>query len=199
MICASKKLQDDIKDMATSLLALKKESEEIYKAYWATDANTKVSALENDTDAATSSTKLTKGNYTNGLSLAEDVEDFFGNEAITQTDYPANCLKIIYSDAATPAKLSEATEQIGARVVQMAQDCLTLRKTCFDILKFYSAHNLDDILGVLSNEDVIPGSSMSKADLNSGITMIEQFKKMMNNEAVTAGDYAATLAKWELY
>jgi hypothetical protein len=38
---------------------------------------------------------------------------------------------------------------------------------------------------------------MTSSELSAAITLIEQFKKMINNEAVTTGNYVSTLAKWE--
>jgi hypothetical protein len=199
MIDVNKKLQIDIKSVVDSMILLKEESSDIYKAYWSTDANTQVGGLASGDDAATESSKLTKTNYLNGITLCEDLEDFFGNEAVTTTDYLQNCEKIRYSDAGTPTKLSEATEGLGERIQQVAIDCIVLLQQCRNILQVYSANEVSDMITNLDPERPLGGCQLTASDMNSGITLVEQFKKMLSNEAVSTGDYASTLAKWVKY
>ena len=80
---------------------------------------------------------------------------------------------------------------------QVALDCVELFKKCKNVLEAYSGNEVGDMIANLDIQRHIPGSEMTKDELSSGIVIVEQFKKMINAEAVTQGDYAATLAKWQ--
>jgi len=192
----TKKLQVEIASVVESMLTMKEEVKSIGKAYWSTNANTLVGAL-GSTDAATLSTKLTKTEYLAGITLCEDLEDFFTNDAVTTTGYQASCMLLKYGSHATGTKLSEATEDIGTRMKQVGVDCLELFKKCRNILEMYANNEVGDMIANLDTQRMIPGSEMTKDVLSSGVTLVEQFKKLINNEAVTTGDYSATLAKWQ--
>lgn len=49
---------------------------------------------------------------------------------------------------------------------------------------------------VLISTRVIPGSDRTKSELEAGVTLVEQFKKLLNNETAIQADYSATLAMW---
>lgn len=191
-----KLLQVSIKEVVESMITIKEEVRDIVKAYWSTDANTLVSALENASDAATLSTKLTKSNYINAVTIVSELNDFFSNADVTQADHIQNCHLIKYSSAVTPTKLSESTEMIGERMLQVVLDCLEIFKKCNNILKIYTSEQMDVVVSGWDAQRMIPSSSMSTSCLSSGIVLIEQFKKMFNNEVVTTADYASTLALW---
>lgn len=191
-------LQEHIAEVAESMMLIEEESKDIGKVYWSTDANTVIGAL-GASDAATLATTLTKTEYLSGVTLAEELEDFFFNEAVSTSDYIQNCEKIKYGSAATGVNRGNATEALGSRIYQVALDCIELYKSCRHILRLYSQNEVGDMIANLDTHRIIPGSEMTRDELNSGITLVEQFKKMMNNEAVTQGDYSATLAKWHRF
>jgi hypothetical protein len=175
---------------------MKEETKDIGKTYWSTDANTKITAA-GDTDAVTLSTHLIKTEYVSGVTLCEALTNFFGNAAVSTSDYLQSCQKIRYGSAAAPTKLSEATEDLGNRMYQVACNCIEIFKECRVILEIYSNNEIGDMIANLDVQRMIPGSEMTKDQLSSAITLVEQFKKMLNNEAVSTGDYAASLAKWQ--
>lgn len=188
-------LQTEIKDMMDSWETMKDESVDISKAYWSTDATTQISSAS-ATQAVTLSSYLVKEEYSAGITLMEDMEDFFTGEAVTQTDYRQTCEKLKYGSAVNPVKLSEATEALGARMKTVAINALTLFNKCQNVLKIYNENEVGDMIANLDTQRVIPGSEMTKDDLSSGITMVEQFKKMLNNEVVSTAGYDSTMAKW---
>jgi len=193
------RLQNELMSMVALWTTMKEEASDIYKGYWATDANTTVGALSPGTAAATLATKLTKDEYIAGITMVEDIEDFFGNQPVSTTDYLATCEKLRYGSAATPTKTSEATEGLGDRMYQVALNCITLFGNCNTVLEMYFANEVNDQIANLDNERNVTGSNMTKKDLADGIVLVEQFKKMLNNEAVAAADYAATLGLWQKF
>lgn len=188
-------LQTEINDLMTSWETMKDEVIDISKAYWSTDANSQI-ASASATQAVTLSSYYIKTEYSSGITLLEDMEDFFIGDPVTKTDYRQTCHKLRYGSAATPAKLSEATEDLGARMKVVAVNSLTAFNKCQHVLKIYNENEVGDMIANLDVQRAIPGSEMTKDDLNSGITMVEQFKKMLNNEDVNAADYSVTMAKW---
>jgi len=80
----------------------------------------------------------------------------------------------------------------------VALNCVELFKLVKDILSIYVANEVGDMIANIDAQRHVPGSQMTRDELNSGIALVEQFKKMMNNEAVTPGDYATTLSQWQV-
>lgn len=194
--CVMMLLQNKIKEFMNVMKQLNREAEDIYEVYWDTDVNTNIGGLQ-DTDAATVNSKITKAEYVNGITISEQIKKFFANLAVTQGDYLSYCRNIQYGNDARVSKLSEAVEGVGDRLYQVSVNCISYYKTARDILDIYTGNEVADLIANLDEQRLVPGSDLTKSDLSLGITLIEQFKKMMNNEVVTQADYASTLAKWE--
>jgi hypothetical protein len=189
-------IQNEIKVLVTAWSLMKEEAKDIGKVYWSTAVNTTIDAL-GGTDAATYSTHLIKNEFVSGITLNESLDKFFSNQAVTQADYIQSSNLLKYGSAATPTLRTDAVEQLGARIVQIAVDSIEIYKMCRVILEIYSAEEIGDMIANLDIQRMIPGSDMTKDQLSSGIFLVEQFKKLMNNEVVSTGDYASTLAKWQ--
>lgn len=198
-IVTTKKIQIDIASFMSVMCCLKEEARDIYNAYWDTNASTLVPALATGTTGATVESKLTKTEYTNGITFVEDLDDFFTNSVVTQTDYLQSCNQLKYGSANISTEVSNATEQIGTRLKNLGTNCTTYLEDAIDILSFYTNNEIGDLITNLDTQRIVPGSDMTKDDLSLGITLVEQFKKMMNNEAVTTADYGATVAKWKRF
>jgi hypothetical protein len=193
----SLELETELKAFATSLKAVWIEAEDIFKEYFSTDATTLVSALATDGTAATVSTKLTKAVLISGITFVTDLKDFFTNAAVSQTDYLATIQTILYGSASLGSPLSPAVESVGTRLYNLCATCLTLNNKAKALLDIYIDSELSAAVGAISSTTVVFGATSTKSLYTSGITLVEQYKKMLNNESVTTGDYAATLAKWE--
>jgi len=198
-IITTKKAQIDIKTIMTGMLWLKEESRGIYNAYWDTDASTLVPALATGTTGATVASKLTKDEFINGITFVEDLDNFFTNSAVTQTDYLGTCNKLQYGSANISTEVSNATENLGTRLQTLGINCISYFRNARDVLAFYTNNELGDLISSLDTQRIVPGSDMTVDDLNSGITLVEQFKKMINNEVVTTSLYEATVAKWQRF
>lgn len=189
-------IETAIAQMAASLKLISNEASDIEKAYFATGANALIGALATDGTAATVSTKLTKGEVVNAISLCQQVKNFFGNSDVTQDDYLVTIQNLLNGTNAANSALSQDVESIGERLKQLGADLLIHFKTAKNILKMYSASELSAAVGAISNQTIVFGGSVTKSKLVSGITLVEQLKKMINNEAVTTGDYEATIVLW---
>lgn len=188
-------IQIEIKSIVDSMSVMKTEVQNIGKVYWSTDANTAVAAL-GASEPVTMVSKLTKTEFLSGITLCEQLDKFFTNQALTQSDYMSSCENIIYGNDGRTSKLSESVEGLGNRMLQVCQDCVTLFKKCTEVLKIYNENEIGTMISGISTTRLIPGSEMTKAELSSGITLLEQFKKVLNNEVATQGDYGSTLAIW---
>ena len=187
-----------IKDFTTGFNWIQGEVKDIYKAYFSTDASTLVSALASGTDGASLTTKLTKTQYTNAITLIEQLKNFFDNASVTQADYWTTLQQVKYGNAAEPAQLSAATEDIANRIKVLFDSLLAHFAMAKDILSQYSNSEMSVLVANLDADRTIYGASMNNEQLGQGVTLVEQFKKMINNEAVTAGLYSDNLAVWLL-
>jgi len=198
MQTVTKLLQNNMKTIMNSLKFMEKECKEIYDVYWKTDVNTQIGALVNGTDPATVNTHLTKTEYLGGITYCEDLNDFFQNGAVTTTDYKQSIYRIQYGSAAVLAdELSPATEATGTRIYDLCLNVLEIYKQGKDIINLYYDNEVGDMITSIDSQRIVPGSEMTKDDLASAITLIEEFIGMLDNEAVTQSLYSSTVSKWE--
>ena len=93
--------------------------------------------------------------------------------------------------------MSVATEAMGDRLYQLALDCLQLFKDAQDILDIYNQNEIVDMVTYFDDHRTIWGSDMKRYELSAAMVLVEQFKKMINNEAVTQALYSATIAQFK--
>jgi hypothetical protein len=191
------KLQADVKEITATFDVLRKEALDLYNLYWkgGISGDTNFTTL-GATDPATQAGKLTKTQVTNALTMAENLDKFFGNVAVAQADYQATIQATTHWDAVLATAISSALEDFGGRALQFATDLLTQYGRAKDIENFYVNSEISAAVAATSSQTIVFGSDMSKDDLVSAITMIQQFQNFIENAAVTTGDYDATLAKW---
>lgn len=198
MYVITKVLQNKLKTIANSLSWMQRECIDIYNDYWKTDASTLVPALATGTTPATVEYHLTKEEYINAITFCEEFDDFFTNEAVTQTDFRQTCIRVKYGSAAdlgTPT--SNAVEELGKRIYALCIAVLELYNDAKDATEIYFDNEISDIIAVIDTERIVYGSEMTKDDLSSMITLLQEFMDMIGNAAVTQGDYSAIIAKWE--
>lgn len=197
MVGITELLQSDLIGIMNTLKSLQRECKNIYDSYWKTDANTNVSGLSLDTDPAAKTAKLTKKDYTDGITFCQDFNDFFNNTAVTTSDYYQILVKIQYGDADLTTPLSEATESIGDRLKQLALNCLDLYNQVLDTIDMYYDNEIGDILAVIDDDRIVYGSNMTKVELSDALTLLQQYVNMLSNSAVTTGDYSTTIGSWQ--
>lgn len=189
-------LENEFQSFAVNLQWIMQEAADIDKAYFATDASTLVSALASGTSGASLDTKLTKAQYQNYIGFVEQLANFFGNSSVTTGDYLNTIDNAIYGNAAVPAKLSDAAESIANRIKVHAQSCLTNFLKAKYLLDLYNNSELSVIIAGCTGARVVYGADMNVTQLTQGITLVEQFKKAVNNEAVATSLYSANVAIW---
>ena len=194
----TKRLEIDIKEMLVNCCCMGCEANDIFKAYWSTNANTLVAALGSDTDGASLTTKLTKAEYINAITFVEDFSKFLSNQAVSANDNLQVLNKVLYGSAATPAKLSEATEAIADRMKTFSQTIFTTYEYARKAYNIYTAEEVGDMITNLDAHRKIPGSNLTKSLLDGGITFAVQFKNLLENQSVTTGDYASTVSRWQI-
>ena len=187
-------LQNNIITIKDSLKTMQRECDDIYDAYWKTDATTLITGLSSGTDPATVESKLTKDTYLGGITLAENLNKFFTNVAVSQSDYLQTINQIKYGNAVLETQLSVAVEGIGTRIKQMCLDALEVYKQSLDITDMYFDNEIGDAVAVWEDHRIVYGCEITKLELSNTITMLQQYQNMVNNSAVTQGDYSATLA-----
>ena len=195
MKIVTQELQDDLKVITDKMLLVRNEANDLYNVYWKGTANTD---NPGGATAATtsSSSRLSGTEVTNAATLVEEVRDFYDNAAVTQADYLASVQGILHGDTPVGTAISSDLEDFGARSYTLAQDLLDLYNKARDAENLYINTEISAAAGAMSAETVMFGASMTKDDLTSIITLLQQFQNMMNNAVVTTGDYKATLAKW---
>ena len=191
-------METEFKGFAGEMAWLMKEAKDIEKAYFASDASATVSGLASGSDAASFDTKLTKTEMQNAIGYIQQVKNFFDNVAVTQGDYYTNIEQVIFGSAASPTKRSDATESIANRIKIFCESSLTNFQKALELKDKYDNSELGVLVGGLTAQRQIYGANMNNQQLTQGITLVEQFKKMINNEVVAQGLYSANVAVWLL-
>lgn len=189
-------LEGSFRSFALNMNWVMTEAKDIDSAYFATDASSLVGALASGSTAASLATKLTKSQYQNGIGFIEQVNAFFGNSPVTTGDYLNTIDNLIYGNAATPALVSDAAESLANRLKVLAQACLTHFNTARDLMDLFNNSELSVVVAGCTGARTVFGANMNVTQLTQGITLVEQFKKLINNEAVTTGLYSANVAIW---
>jgi hypothetical protein len=189
-------LQDNIKSIMLKLDELKEESLDLYNLYWKGTVNTDNPGGANP--ATTVASGSLEGNDITGLvNLAENLDKFFKNVAVATSDYLSTIEKVTHGDNAVGTAISSDIEDFGARGVILCTDLLDCYQKARQADNFYINSEISAAAGAMSTQTVMFGAAMTKDDITSAITLLREFIKMLENTAVTTGDYRATLAKWE--
>lgn len=196
MFNETKVLQDKIYQIMRTMDWMDTESRNIEKAYWATETNTYVGGLSADADPATTNTRLSKKEFVDGITLCGQIKNFFSNAAVLQADNQVIIENIRYADTLGAADVPTCAEEIGQRLSTLCLNILSAYDSCRECLAYYDATEISDMVGVLASHRGVFGSSMTVQTLSEGMTCIDNFKKLINNEVATQGDYRSTVQKW---
>lgn len=204
MINLAAKLQEDIVDFMTSCSFLILEAPDIEKLYFANAINSEISGAAAGDQVTTTwdsvSTKLTRSKVEAGITLAQQMNNFFANAAVTQADYWSTIQALTHADGGTGSFVASASlESLGLRLRRFGEDCLTQFNRAKAIQNLYYDNEFGDIVSVLDAERIIPGADMTRNDLANAVTLVAQFQNLVGNAAVTTGDYESTVSKWKAY
>lgn len=189
------KLERKMYDLTVGLGYMVSECADIEKLYFS-GPSTQLSGLGAN-DPVTVATKLTKTEVTNGITFCQQLNNFFQNAAVTQSDYNATVQTILYGNDQAVSQISIEVEAVGNRLYLLCQNALELFKLSKEVYTIYWASSIGTIVGSLNSATVFYGIDATASELISALNLAEQYKKLINNEAVSTSDYKATIAKWQ--
>lgn len=195
MNTVTSQLQQGIYSLCVSLKSAFSDCKRIQKVYFATDAQSKVSALILG-GTASNEHPLSKSDFISGITLAEQITKFFNNESLSQADYLETVLKVNAGEKSSGSVLSNNVEWIANTLKKVTETLLSANYTGQALIDLYNDSELSTAVASLSDETIVYGSEMSVAELKSGITMLSNLITHLNNGSATQGDYQATLEKW---
>jgi len=190
-------LETRLKSFMQSCQSFQLEAADLYKLYWSqVSPDAGYTALASG-DAATKSSKLTKAEVISGLTFAEQIDRFFTNQSLTQSDYQLTLNAVIYGNDEKAVALSVAIEAFGDRLVAFCQDALELFKQAKDNLDLYNDSEISGAVGGVSGTG-LPFYDFTKNELTIAINLISGLKKLINNESLSGvqADYSSTVAVW---
>lgn len=188
-------LQTKIKKAIQSLINIRSESADLVDLYF-DEVSSDLSGVSGTT-AVTVTTKLTKDEVTTSVTMCQNLENFFTNQSVTTGDYLQTLNSVLNGNDQATSVVSEAVENYGFRVVELSKQVLGVYNDAFIIENLYNASEVSAAVGSISTQTVVFGSDMTKDDLTSAITLLQQWKNFVGNSAVSTGDYQSTLSKWE--
>lgn len=190
-------IETRISALMGTMNALMFEAADLYKLYWSEVSTDATFTALGSGAAATYTTKLTKQEVINALTLSEQMDRFFTNQSLTQADYRTNMNGIRYGNDqyAMAGGISVAIETFGERAVTFINQLFQLFDEAKCILDLYFDTEISGAVGAVTGAS-LPWTTIEKSDFTGSITLIENYKKLINNEVATAGDYGATVAKW---
>lgn len=189
-------VEASLKSLAQSLVKLQSEAADLGKYYFASGASDAITALASASTPATQSSGLSKNQFLNGITLAQQLVNFFGNAAVTQLDYLGSAENLIGGNFVASAPISADVEAIGARLKLLGQNVIAYYKQANEIYSLWTSSELSSASGALSSSTIVFGCSTPKTMFDLGIGIVSQYLNMMNNVAVVAGYYGANSAKW---
>ena len=191
------KLEQDIKSFVSSSVFMQNEAVDLEKLYWSEVSPDSTFSSATSGDAITNSTKLTKQEVINALTIAAQVKNFYQNSTLTQSDYYQNIQGIVYGNDQKTPQISDAIEAFGDRSVEFCNNILTMIKQAADILDLYFDTEISSAVGSISTSTVVFGSNVTKQELTDGINLCDNFRKMITNQVATQSDWGAIVAKWQ--
>jgi hypothetical protein len=189
-------LQDNLKEICSTFDTLRNEAKDIYNLFWKGSVNADITLLSSG-NACCQEAKLTKAQVQLAATLVEQMGNFWDNAAVAQADYLATIQSLLHGDAVLATPISSDLEAFGNRAKQFAQDLLTQYNRTRLAVNHYNNTEISAAVGAMSAHTVVFGADMTKDDLTSAVTMLNEYLDFCQNAAVAQADYKATLGKWQ--
>lgn len=198
MNTVTQQIEDQLVSLMTSFYSMNREVIDLEHYYFNSNASTLVNALASGTTPATTSASgaFSKDEFISGITLLQELSDFFNNQAVSTSLYISTCDNLRNASHPAGSPLSNDVENIGSRIKTLVLNLIELSKTAPNIEKIYNASGVSAVIGSISASTVVFGCGLTQAKLISGIVFIQQFQKFLNNEAVTQGDYLSTITNF---
>jgi len=189
-------LESNIISLCGNFALMINEVNDLNDYYFNSTASSLINSVSGNTTAVTVSSSLEKQEFVNGMTLVQNLVDFFGNAAVTTSNYLSTCDNLINGSVTASSVLSQDVENIGSRLKTLGQNLIVYWKTATNINKLYNSSGLSGFLSSLSDYIVVYGCSTTQNRFLSGVVLVEQFLNLMNNSAVTTDDYYSTVSQW---
>ena len=196
MINVTEKLQRDIKTIMIAFDSAFNEAADLENLYFKGTVSADVGGLGAGAPATVTS-KLDKEEVINSLTMFENLRKFFDGVAVAQSDYNNTIQNVLHGDAVLATALSIDVENFGDRSKVLAQILLDQYNRARDAENDYVNLEISAAVAGISTQTVVFGSDMTKDDLTSAITMLQEYKNYIENSVVATATYKATLAKWK--
>jgi len=170
------------------------EALDLENLYWKGSVSADLAASAG-TDPVTQATQLTKDQIISILTLAENVRKFFDNVANGTADFQTTIQDVLYGTA-TATFFNNTVESFGNKGVQFARDCSTQFNRARNIENIYNSSELGGAVGGMSAQTIIYGADMTKDQLTSAVTLMQNWQDLLSNVATGTADRKATLGKW---
>lgn len=187
-------VEESIKTFMSAFTYMPAKCDDIQKIYY-TSVNSAISGL-GDSDPVTLSTKLTKSNVINGITLTEQLENFLGNASVVTGDYYATLVQLTNGIADSTATINAACEYLGEQLRSLANDVLTAQQRAKVINDLYTDNQISTVVAAIDSDRVVYGSNSTASKFSSASLMISQLLNMIGNSDTTSGDYMSTVSNW---
>ena len=191
-------IEGQIINFMNSLYSMNNEVNDLVHYYFNTTATTLVSGLATNTTPATVATAIDKAQFINGITICQQLQNFFGNVAVAQTDYETYANGLINGSTPANTPLSNDVENIGIRLKALAQNVIQLKKDATNTVKAYNSSYLSAIIGGIPASNVVYGCNTPQAKFVSGVVLLMQYENFVTNQSVVPGDYLSTIVNWVL-
>ena len=181
--------------ISIDLVKMKQDSDDIVKQYFSTTASSLVGAAASG-DAVTVGSKLTKAKFVAGITVAQQIQNLFTNQAVGTNDYLASAVNLIDGTTAAAQPLSQDVEVIGTNLVSLGAKSIDINKRCQSVLSTYNSSELAAALVPVSLTTIVFGADTTKQLFVDGMNLCQQINNFYGNSAVTQGDWNSVLAKW---
>lgn len=193
---ASRNFEITMGEFAKELAASVIEAADLRAFYYASNASALVDALSQNTTPATVSTGLTKIGTTNFVGVITELGKFMNNQSANQIAALTLSEVVLEKTTVAPAILSHAVEAVGERMKALARKLCDLYGGAVELSSIYDAQEIGAVASALDEGSIVFGSDTTAGTFIAGATLLVQFRKLMNNETTSQGDYLNTVSKW---
>lgn len=197
MRTVTKMIEDNIHRLLDNMGIMRSLAPEITELYWDHDvSNISAWTTANNGDSVTMSTKLSKSEVINGITLSENFYNFCNNVAAGQNDYIKFARHLATGNTTRVDVADEVIEALGDNMKSFGNLFIENYYLADRTMKLYFANQVNLAVGAISDGIIVYGTDVTKLEFMEAITLLEQFQKFCNNQAFAQADYTTTIAKW---
>lgn len=199
---ASAQFESQMKSFAQGLSGAVGDAADLRAFYYASGSDALVDALAQNTTPATVSTGLIKVDIINFVGVLTEIAKLMGNQVTAQIYGQAYAEKLLEKTTVADEIVSHSVEAVGERMKALSRKLCDLYVQAVKLSAMYDAVKLGVVASGLagttpsSGDTVVFGSDTTANKFIDGATLLVQFKKFMNAEVTTQGDYLGVMLSW---